>query len=383
MSKRLIAIVVCLLAAIVPAATATATLEWMHNTSAVCLDGSPAAYYFQQGSPGNKTFVFMLEGGGLCSHEEDCLGRAKTALGSSTFFHATINLPAFQSDDAAANPDWHDANMVFLPYCTGDLHAGTRARASNDTWGLHFDGHHVVQAMIAQLKTRRDLGAADLVVFAGGSAGGMGVFYNVDYVASQLPGVRVLGMPIGGYIFAHPNYSGPGAGTDPETADEAAFKRDAALYQAGDAATARCARALGDANAWRCLEPTVLYKFVQTPLLILESQTDSVVMFGFSDLPEALNADVENYVVAFRKNSTQLAHAVVASPKDAIFSACCFMHTNFARGSPTIGGTDYYDFLRAAVRAPAGKPPASLVDAGAGLPPPVGTCGTNCPKFGP
>ncbi len=72
---------------------------------------------------------------------------------------------------------------------------------------------------------------------------------------------------------------------------------------------------------------------------------------------------------------------VVASPKAPIFTACCFLHTNFARGSPTISGTDYYDLLRATVRAPAGKPPPSLVDSGAGLPPPVGTCGTNCPKF--
>ena len=114
--------------------------------------------------------------------------------------------------------------------------------------------------------------------------------------------------------------------------------------------------ALGPGDAWRCLEPTVLYKYVETPLLILESQTDSVVMFGFSDLPEEVTPDVEAYVMAFRANSTKLAQNVVETPKDTIFSACCFMHTNFARGSPVVGGSDYYDFMTATARAPAGHP---------------------------
>ena len=35
---------------------------------------------------------------------------------------------------------------------------------------------------------------ADLVVFAGGSAGGIGVFNNVDFVQTSLPNVPVLGM---------------------------------------------------------------------------------------------------------------------------------------------------------------------------------------------
>ena len=34
---------------------------------------------------------------------------------------------------------------------------------------------------------------------------------TVDAVASKLPGVPVLGVPVGGYIFPHPNYDGPDA----------------------------------------------------------------------------------------------------------------------------------------------------------------------------
>ena len=51
--------------------------------TARCLDGSPGAYYLRKGTPGNKTWVFMLEGGGLCSHKDDCTERSTTDLGSS------------------------------------------------------------------------------------------------------------------------------------------------------------------------------------------------------------------------------------------------------------------------------------------------------------
>ena len=66
-----------------------------------------AAYYFQEGSDGNNTWVFFLEGGGLCSHQDDCTSRSTTDLGSSKNFAKTIELPSFQSSDSSSNPDWY------------------------------------------------------------------------------------------------------------------------------------------------------------------------------------------------------------------------------------------------------------------------------------
>ena len=66
-----------------------------------------AAYYFQEGSDGNNTWVFFLEGGGLCSHQDDCTSRSTTDLGSSKNFAKTIDLPSFQSSDSSSNPDWY------------------------------------------------------------------------------------------------------------------------------------------------------------------------------------------------------------------------------------------------------------------------------------
>jgi hypothetical protein len=47
---------------------------------------------------------------------------------------------------------------------------------------------------MGQLLATSDIASADFVVFAGGSAGGIGVFNNVDFVQTSLPNVPVLGM---------------------------------------------------------------------------------------------------------------------------------------------------------------------------------------------
>ena len=377
-------LVAALSAAAAPTAADAATLVHLSNQSAVCLDGTPAGYYFSQGD--SKTFVFFLEGGGLCSNRQDCIERTKTDLGSSTGWGQSITLGGIQSADPQANPFFANATQVFIPYCSGDVHSGTRP-ASEETWGLHFTGHLIVRAVVAQLMAENGLEAAERVVFAGGSAGGMGVQYNIDYVASQLPSARVYGVPIGGYIFAHPNYAGPMAQNETETARLEDFHRDWELFN--PFLDQSCRAALGEQDQWQCLVPTTLYQHISTELVIIESQTDSVVMFGFSDVPEqnisqvhvrmaALSdlthsaiSQVQRYVKQFRENSTRYAQAV--SGKDSIFSPCCLMHTNFARNSPTIGGADYYNAIVQAVFY--GKKDR-IIDACPGT-----QCSANCPPF--
>jgi hypothetical protein len=37
------------------------------------------------------------------------------------------------SNQQTVNPDFFDANHVFIPYCTGDVHGGTQSAANQ--WG--------------------------------------------------------------------------------------------------------------------------------------------------------------------------------------------------------------------------------------------------------
>ena len=58
---------------------------------AVCIDGSPATFYYSKGT--NATaFLFHHQGGGWCQTAELCAERAATALGSSKDYPASKDL---------------------------------------------------------------------------------------------------------------------------------------------------------------------------------------------------------------------------------------------------------------------------------------------------
>ena len=115
-----------------------------------CLDGSPAGYYFQPAAPtgrpgSSSSWAFYLHGGGACADEPSCTQRANSQLGSSTDWPRAVVLGAGKgagdvmiSNSSAANPDFWDWNHVYIPYCSGDTHAGQRTAATADTYGLYF-----------------------------------------------------------------------------------------------------------------------------------------------------------------------------------------------------------------------------------------------------
>lgn len=88
-----------------------------------CLDGSRAGYYFRKAasSRGETRWVIYFEGGGLCYDPQSCQSRAKTNLGSSDSWGLNRTGGNSLAVDSARNPDFWDANHVFVPYCTGDL----------------------------------------------------------------------------------------------------------------------------------------------------------------------------------------------------------------------------------------------------------------------
>ena len=74
-------------------------------------------------------------------------------------------------------------------------------------------------------------------------------------------------------------------------------------------------------ESWRCGEPTTLYPHVRTPLVVLESQIDSVVMFSFSDAIYEHKPAAIAYVEAFRANSTKFAK--VGTARVYVMVLCC------------------------------------------------------------
>jgi len=180
--------------------------------NARCLDGSPAGFYYQSASDSSnsKNWVIHLEGGGYClpdnladnkANVDPCSNRVLNALGSSKYFPATAAPSIFS--------DW---NQVFLPYCTGDLHAGIMTEASS---GFYFSGHLILAAVLSKLNKEYNLQEATGVVLIGESAGAIGVFINSEYVKEQLPeNVMYVGVANAGWFLPLPPFNPKFQGLD-------------------------------------------------------------------------------------------------------------------------------------------------------------------------
>lgn len=129
--------------------------------------------------------VIYLEGGGACFNAETCATNPST-FGAAEF--AGLSAQAGEAglfSTAATNPvgDW---NMVYVPYCTGDVHAGSFPNnALLQQAGVQgvqqFVGHQNVERALGVLAD--GLGDPDRVLLAGASAGGLGALFNFAAVA--------------------------------------------------------------------------------------------------------------------------------------------------------------------------------------------------------
>ena len=182
--------------------------------TARCLDGSPFAYYIRPGvSDGANKWMVMLEGGGFCSHIKDCTERSFTDLGSSVNYSATMDLGEISFMTADEQNPFREWNQVYVRYCDGSMWMANRTNNDDpETGGLWITGHNNVAALIAQLSGEQEIeyGARKVmlrsiaepgstVILSGGSAGGIGAFNNVDFLARTLPDSFVLGAPVGGF----------------------------------------------------------------------------------------------------------------------------------------------------------------------------------------
>jgi hypothetical protein len=218
------------------------------TSPAKCTDGTPAAYYTQLNAS-SQNWVIWIEGGGVCESYDDCVGRAKSSLGSSNYFAPNHGGSQLISNDPITNPDFASWNHVWIPYCSGDVWLGQTTNALNpwsedddDTFQdmrhfggslslpaslamklynqsskrsgnsakkdmqFQFAGHTILAETVAALQGKHNLGKPiedgdePSVILTGCSAGGIGTFQNTEWLAATLPQARVVGNPQAGYF---------------------------------------------------------------------------------------------------------------------------------------------------------------------------------------
>jgi len=146
-------------------------LEWTYVEvpGTRCMDGSPAGFGVSH-NPESTNVMIYLEGGGAC-------------FSDSCDFTA-FNIPFIPPGDGifsrsnSANPvkDW---TMIYVPYCTGDIHAGDGEKQLGGQL-RQFRGYSNISTYLEQWVPSFP---ADRVLLTGISAGGFGAALNGMQVA--------------------------------------------------------------------------------------------------------------------------------------------------------------------------------------------------------
>jgi hypothetical protein len=122
----------------------------MHGQTS-CSDGSPYSIFIKKGNSAN--LIIHFSGGGACWDNITCAAPITLAsvfdgdsrqLKSFYFPNVTKFIPAILTgllDNAAESNPFKDWNVVFIPYCTGDLHIGNTTN-SYSIDGRQFEIRH-------------------------------------------------------------------------------------------------------------------------------------------------------------------------------------------------------------------------------------------------
>lgn len=156
---------------------------WVPIAGSKCRGGGSTGIGVRK-SPGSKALFIYLEGGGACFNGTTCAISA-SSFGKVEFdaWAATVGQTGIFNNGNTDNPvrTW---NAVYVPYCSGDVHAGDASGADvpGGPQNQEFVGYNNVGLALSRLvPTFADV---NQVLLTGISAGGFGAAINYDRVAA-------------------------------------------------------------------------------------------------------------------------------------------------------------------------------------------------------
>ena len=163
--------------------------SWVDFPEAVCDDGSATGLAVNP-APGSRKLLVFLMGGGACWDYLTCAVLNTSTHGpqaSQQWEQQKARLTGSILDRRGQHP-FADYNLVFVPYCTGDVHSGDNV-ATYQSGMQQKVIHHKGRANLLAFMQRVGATFADSekVVIAGSSAGGFGVAINYDLMRAYFP----------------------------------------------------------------------------------------------------------------------------------------------------------------------------------------------------
>ncbi len=180
-----------------PIETPENTWTWVPFPDSACGNGAPTGIGVNRSTRSNRILMFLMGGGG-CWDALTCYGlntaaNLSSGYGESNFRGESGNFSrVFIFDRADMRNPFRDATLVYVPYCTGDIHGGNNV-AAYVTGGMERRTYHVgarnMESFLARLA--RSFPRTERVWLMGSSAGGYGAGIHWDRVARAFPMARV------------------------------------------------------------------------------------------------------------------------------------------------------------------------------------------------
>jgi hypothetical protein len=170
-------------------------------------DTTTFQFWAKRGTVNN--LVVFFEGGGACWDARTCLGVTPTGRTAPTFvpygvyqdprnigtgpgqFSGVFDL----TDPRNPFKDW---NFVYIPYCTGDIHAGSAVQsvplptpAGPVPIAIHHRGHDNFVAVLKFMTENFDEPGPRQIFVTGASAGGYGAMLNMPWIEDAFRGAQL------------------------------------------------------------------------------------------------------------------------------------------------------------------------------------------------
>lgn len=322
------------------------------DAKARCNDGSPPGMYVRRGSPGHEDdWVVFLEGGGGCGQHATCRERFCTTPGKMSSDGLGDQLEGEGVFSAKEANPFHDYNAVVMEYCTSDDWSGRQAQPvelsglAGPPYTLHFSGHDALAALLDVLdqgarpangQALPSLRNARRILFTGSSAGGMGVMYNLEYVAHRYPQAKTVG-GIDGAFYPRSDLFAP-------LKTRALDAQSARLWQATYVESwDSYAAAISDGGSTALETLPWLQKVLRTPVVYRADERDPVISSGYT----AEGITLPQYGMAVQRTAEQVDE--LDRPDVSIVVSNCGQHMvlpfDDVSDGLTVDGVRYLDAL--------------------------------------
>jgi hypothetical protein len=174
------------------------TREEVGASAAKCHDGSQAVLYRRPSASSSENYILYFEGSSSSVNNNSPPAPACWSPSSCDSFFSSFphlegsttspssypdTMPGFEvlSSDACDNPEFHDFTAIYVPYCTGDMHARG----------------DVLKAIIIELNDSLGDSSTRNIVLAGAGPGAVGISTHLDWIKNTgLAATKVANLKI-------------------------------------------------------------------------------------------------------------------------------------------------------------------------------------------